>query len=110
ANAGWLLYLVQRLFPFQWLGGDRRIVYPGEPQGLLVGKILFTLLFHNSPPICRPGQGLSFWGRPGPGAPGPPAGPLSVAPQSGAGVWPPYGPAPPPGVQCCGRGRPVAPG
>src|SRR5699024_3748116 len=110
ADAGRLLYLVQRLFPFRGLGGDRRIEYPGEPQGLLVGKILFTLLFHNSPPICRPGQGLSFWARPGPGVPEPPFGPLSVAPQSGAGVWPPYEPAPPPGVPRHGQSWPVAPG
>ena len=41
--------------PARGLGGDRRIEYSGEPQGLLVCKILFTLLFHNSPPICRPG-------------------------------------------------------
>ena len=50
----------QSLFPFPGLGGDRRIEYPGEPQGLLVGKILFSLLFHNGLSICRPGQGLSF--------------------------------------------------
>lgn len=35
ADAGRLLYLVQRLFPFRGLGGDRRIEYPGEPQGFL---------------------------------------------------------------------------
>src|SRR5699024_9539717 len=62
ADAGRLLYLVQRLFPFRGLGGDRRIEYPGEPQGLLVGKILFTLLFHNQSSYLSPRSGAFFLG------------------------------------------------
>src|SRR5699024_5919189 len=110
AGTGRLLYLVQRLVTLRGQRGDRRTKHPAKPLHFQIGKILFMLLVHSHPPICRPGQGLSFLVRPGPAAPGPPVGPLSVVRQSWAGVWPPCEPAPLPGVQCCGRERPVAPG
>ena len=48
--------------PFRGLGGDRRIEYPGELQGLLVGKILFTLLFHKQSSYLSPRSGAFFLG------------------------------------------------